>query len=164
VDRGLPTCLGDGEVATDGGTVEFMGVGWAPATDDVLGELLQLEEGEDKVKDHPPREERRVGVSSPWKEIGRVGGPKCGEEWLWFSHWRGREAEGSGKVLAQCARRGEKKEWGSVVRWLAILTDVAAEKEKRGVWFGTRHTAGGAREGCGGPAQRSGGARCPGLA
>jgi hypothetical protein len=45
VDWGLPTCLGDGEVATDGGTEEFVDVGWARVTGNVLGELLQLEEG-----------------------------------------------------------------------------------------------------------------------
>jgi hypothetical protein len=66
------------------------------------------------------------------------------------------EDEGRGKVLARCARRGEKKERGSVARWLAILTDMAVEKDKRGVWFGTCHTAGGAGKGRGGPTQRSG--------
>jgi hypothetical protein len=37
--------LGDGEVATDGGTEEFVDVGWARVTGNALGELLQLEEG-----------------------------------------------------------------------------------------------------------------------
>jgi hypothetical protein len=76
VDRGLPTCSGDGEAATDGGVEEFIGVGWAPATGDVLVELLQFEEGEGKVRDHPLEEERHVGASSPWKGISGVGGPK----------------------------------------------------------------------------------------
>jgi hypothetical protein len=35
--------------------------------DDVLRELLQLEEGKGKVRDHPTGEERHVGASSPWK-------------------------------------------------------------------------------------------------
>jgi hypothetical protein len=55
-------------------------------TGDVLEELLQLEEGGGKVRDHPVREERRVGVSSPWKGIDGVGGPKCGEERRRFGH------------------------------------------------------------------------------
>jgi hypothetical protein len=59
-DRGLPACLGDSEAATDGGAEKFIGVGWALMTDDVLGELLQLEEGKGKVRDHPAGEERRV--------------------------------------------------------------------------------------------------------
>jgi hypothetical protein len=61
----------------------------------------------------------------------------------------------------RCAWRGEKKERGSVARWPAILTDATAEKEKGGFWFGTRHAAGGAEEGRGGPAQRPGGAGWP---
>jgi hypothetical protein len=105
-------CSGDGEEATDDGVEEFGNVGWAPATGDILRELLQLEEG--KVRDHPTREERCMGQSSPWKGIDRVGGLKCGEEQWWFGHWRRREAEGSGKVLVRWARRGEKKESGSV--------------------------------------------------
>jgi hypothetical protein len=52
-------------------------------TSDVLGELLQLEEGEGKVRDHPDGVERRMGVSSPWKGIG---GSKCDEERRWFGH------------------------------------------------------------------------------
>jgi hypothetical protein len=52
--------LGDSEAATDGGAEKFIGVGWALMTDDVLGELLQLEEGKGKVRDHPAGEERRV--------------------------------------------------------------------------------------------------------
>jgi hypothetical protein len=73
-DRGLPVWLGDGEATTDGGVEKFIGVRWAPAIDDVLGELLQFE-GKGKVRDHPTGEERRVGVSSPWKGIrgGSVG-------------------------------------------------------------------------------------------
>jgi hypothetical protein len=54
-------CSGDSEATTDSGAEEFIGVGWAPVTGDVLGELLQLEEGKGKVRDHPAREERRVG-------------------------------------------------------------------------------------------------------
>jgi hypothetical protein len=50
----------------DDGAEKFVDVGWALATSDVLGELLQLEEGKGKVRDHPTREERHVGVSSPW--------------------------------------------------------------------------------------------------
>jgi hypothetical protein len=53
---------------------------------DALGKFLQLEEGKGKVMDHPAREERHVGVSSPWKGIGGVDGPKCGEERRRFSH------------------------------------------------------------------------------
>jgi hypothetical protein len=60
-NRGLPACSGDGDAATDGGAEEFIDVGWAPVTGDVLGELLQLEEGKGKVRDHPAREERHVG-------------------------------------------------------------------------------------------------------
>jgi hypothetical protein len=52
--------LGDSEAATDGGAEKFIGVGWALTTDDVLGELLQLEEGKGKVRDHLAGEERRV--------------------------------------------------------------------------------------------------------
>jgi hypothetical protein len=100
-------------------------------TGDVLEELLQLEEGGGKVRDHPVREERRVGVSSPWKGIDGVGGPKCGEERRRFGHWRGREVEGKGKVLTRSAHRGEKKERGSMARWLAVLTDAAVEKKKK---------------------------------
>jgi hypothetical protein len=44
---------------------------------DILEELLQLEEGKGKVGDHPTGEERRMGVSSPWKGIDN---PKWGEE------------------------------------------------------------------------------------
>jgi hypothetical protein len=44
-DRGLPVCSSDGEAATDGGTEEFIIVRWAPTTSDILGELLQFEEG-----------------------------------------------------------------------------------------------------------------------
>jgi hypothetical protein len=89
MDRGIPQCSGDGEAATDGGTEKFVGVSWALAIGDILGELLQLEEGKGKgkVRDHPAGEERRVGVSSPWKGIGGVGGPKCSEERRRFSHW-----------------------------------------------------------------------------
>jgi hypothetical protein len=68
-DRGLPVCSDDGEAATDGGVEKFIGVRWALAIDDVLRELLQLE-GKGKVRDHPTGEERRVGVSSPWKGFG----------------------------------------------------------------------------------------------
>jgi hypothetical protein len=39
-------CSGDSEAATNGGTEEFVGVGWAPVTDDVHREFPQLEEGE----------------------------------------------------------------------------------------------------------------------
>jgi hypothetical protein len=59
VDRVLPVSSGDSEAATDGGAEKFVGVEWAPVTSNILGELLQLEEG--KVMDHPAREERRVG-------------------------------------------------------------------------------------------------------
>jgi hypothetical protein len=38
------------------------------------------------VRDHPTREERHVGVSSPWKGISGVGGLKCGEKRRWFGH------------------------------------------------------------------------------
>jgi hypothetical protein len=70
MDRGLPTCSGGGEAATDGarGRVHWRRVG----SGDVLREVLQLEEGE--------------GVRSPWKGIGGVGGSKCGEERQRFDH------------------------------------------------------------------------------
>jgi hypothetical protein len=86
VDRALPVSSGDSEAATDGGAEKFVGVEWAPVTSNILGELLQLEEGKGKVMDHPAREERCVGVSSLWKGIGRIGGPKCDEEWQRFGH------------------------------------------------------------------------------
>jgi hypothetical protein len=38
------------------------------------------------VRDHAIGEERHMGVSSPWKGIGGVGGLKCGEERWWFGH------------------------------------------------------------------------------
>jgi hypothetical protein len=60
-DRGLPACLGNGEAATNDSAEEFVGARWAPATIDVLEELLQLEEGEGKLRDHPAREERLIG-------------------------------------------------------------------------------------------------------
>jgi hypothetical protein len=51
---------------------------------------------------------------------------------------------------------------GGVAWWPAILTYATVEKEKReGVRFGTRHVAGGAVEGCGGLARRSGGVGWP---
>jgi hypothetical protein len=37
---------GDGGAAIDGSVEEVVGVGWAPMTDKVRGELLQLEEWE----------------------------------------------------------------------------------------------------------------------
>jgi hypothetical protein len=111
VDRGLPTCSRVGEAAMDGGAGKFVGVGWAPATDDILGEVLQLEEGKGKVGDHPVREERCVGASSSWKGIGGVGSPKCGEEQRQFGHWRGREAEGRGRVLAVCFQERKEGAW-----------------------------------------------------
>jgi hypothetical protein len=43
-ERGSPVRAGDGEVATGGDAKEVIGVGWAPVTANVCGELSELEE------------------------------------------------------------------------------------------------------------------------
>jgi hypothetical protein len=60
--------------------------------------------------DHQTGEERYVGVSSPWKGISGVGGPKCGEAQRRFGHRHEREAEGRRMVLTVCIK--ERKERG----------------------------------------------------
>jgi hypothetical protein len=83
VDRGLPACLSEGEAATDDGVEKFIGVGWAPATGDILRELLQLEEGEGSPDQ---RGEARGGEltveGGRWPEMRR--GAAVVQPWAWM--------------------------------------------------------------------------------
>jgi hypothetical protein len=63
MDQGLPTCSRNGGAATDGGAEKFISIRCNPTTGDILGELLQLEEGKGKVRDYSAREERHVRAS-----------------------------------------------------------------------------------------------------